>query len=194
MNARPRRVKKQDRLLYATTSKNELACDMAVAPFDRVVREMDERWGVDRLPELVSAETAARYGTALAMLNEAIANEDPIKVQRVVASCLRGLQAMDAEAKANNAQPASSEVWEIEHNGHRIGIMKDGRNWPAIKKTRPDLALYTLQEVAIALSSLEIGVVSRIKELAPGAEISAAKTHKQLSADFWARGGDEINI
>lgn len=194
MSTRPHRMKKQDRLIYATTSKDELACDMAVAPFDRAVREMDERWGVDRLPELVSPETAARYGTALAMLNEAIATEDPAKAQRVVASCLRGMQAMDAEATANGAQPASVDVWEIEYNGHRIGIMKDGRNWPTIKKARPDLALYTMQEVAVALSALEIGVVSKIKELVPGAEISAAKTHKQLNAEFWARGGDEINL
>lgn len=188
---KPVRKKKHDRLTHGDAEKNELRCDMAVAPFDGAARAMDEKWGIDRLPELVSPATAEKYGTALEMLNEAIKANDPARVAKVAAMCVRGMNAMDAEATASGAEPASAEVWEIEHQGHKIGIMQDGRNWAAIKKARPDLALYSLHEVAVALARLNIGVVSKIKEMAPGAEISEVR---ELPEAFWKRGGDEITF
>lgn len=66
---------------------------------------------------------------------------------------MRGLHAMDAEAKQLGAQPASTEVWEVELNGKVVGIMRDARNWKAIKANRPNLELVTLREVAVALAA-----------------------------------------
>ena len=73
---RPRRQKKGDRLLDRAASLNEIQCDKAVAVMDRLAIQMDRRWGVDRLPELVSIETAQKYGSALAKLNAALEGND----------------------------------------------------------------------------------------------------------------------
>lgn len=59
--AKPKRQKKSDRLMYAGIRKEEMMCDMAIAPMDRLAEQMDTIWGVDRLPELVSPATAAKY-------------------------------------------------------------------------------------------------------------------------------------
>ena len=53
-----RRQKKSDRLITPHASKDEIMIDFAIGPFDRLTREMERKWGVDMLPELVSAETA----------------------------------------------------------------------------------------------------------------------------------------
>jgi len=150
---KPKRQKKSDRLMYSGISKEEMMCDMAVAPMDRLAEHYDQVWGIDRLPELVSPETAAKYGSAMAKLNAALEVNDPAEVQLRTEVVMRGLHAMDAEAKRLGAQPASTDVWEVELNGKVIGIMRDARNWKAIKAERPDLELVTLREVAVALAA-----------------------------------------
>lgn len=150
---RPKRQKKSDRLMYAGISKDEMMCDMAIAPMDRLAEQMDTIWGIDRLPELVSPATAAKYGSAMAKLNAALEANDPAEVQLRAEVVMRGLNAMNAEAKQLGAQPASTDVWEVELNGETIGIMRDARNWKAIQAQRPSLRLVTLREVAVALEA-----------------------------------------
>lgn len=161
---RQKRQKKSDRLLYSGISKEEMACDMAVAPMDRLAEHFDTIWGIDRLPELVSPETAAKYGSAMAKLNAALASNDPAEVQLRTEVVMRGLHAMDAEAKRLGAQPASTDVWEVELNGQIVGIMRDARAWKAIKAQRPDLRTVTLREVAVALEFYDQSVAGKATE------------------------------
>ena len=73
MTKRPNKLGRQkleDRLISpSAASPNEVACDLALGSLDRVAREMDRKWGVDRLPDLVSPEMAAKYGSAMGKLN-----------------------------------------------------------------------------------------------------------------------------
>lgn len=89
----------------------------------------------------------------MAKLNAALEANDPAEVQLRAEVVMRGLNAMDAEAKQLGAQPASTDVWEVELNGETIGIMRDARNWKAIQAQRPSLRLVTLREVAVALEA-----------------------------------------
>ena len=150
---RPQRQKKSDRLLHSGQTQSQVMSDYALAPLDRKAREMDVKWGIDMLVELVSAETAAKYGSAMAKLNAAIDENDPAVVAARAQVCIRGLDAMDAEATAAGAQRASMDVWEVElEDGQVYGVMRDGRSWQAIQaQQRPDLTLVTLREVACAL-------------------------------------------
>ena len=176
---KPRRQKKSDRLLHSGQTQSQIMSDYALAPFDRAAREMDAKWGIDTLVELVSAETAAKYGSAMAKLNAAIDEDDPAVVAARAQVCIRGMDAMDAEATAAGAQRASTDVWEVElDDGQRYGVMKDGRSWQAIKAQRPDLTLVTLREVACALEmwrgSVAGGFERSIKEsFGKGSEVVA---------------------
>src|SRR6056300_584252 len=110
-NQRPKRQKKSDRILHSGQTQNQIMTDYAVAPFDRKAEEMDEKWGIDRLVELVSAETAAKYGSAMAKFNDAIDAGDPSVTAARAQVCIRGMDAMDAEAAAAGAQRGSIVVW-----------------------------------------------------------------------------------
>ena len=188
---RPRRQKKADTLLHGRTSADDVACDYALGPFDRKVRAMDRKWGVDRLPELVSVETAQRFGKAMAYLNDAIWDIDPTKAADAAANCIRGLEAMDAEAEVLNSPKADPTVWEYDFEGFKFGIMADDRAWPEIKAHRPDLLLFTMREVALALKSAKFaeGGVMEIKKHFPGAQVTEIKP---LPKEFWANGGDDL--
>lgn len=189
-NNRPRRQRKGDRLTGLRDRANEVACDHAVAPFDRAARDMDEKWGIDRLPELVSPALAAKYGEALAHMNACIAEEDPAKLADAAANCIRGMAAMDAEATANGHQPATGEFWEYElrddHEVFRFAIIRNDAEWPALRRQRPDLLIFTMHEAAVALRGLS-------KKTA----LEAAKTHfpnakiqnsPDLPPGFWDHG------
>lgn len=148
---RPKRQKKADRLLHSGQSQNQVMCDFALAPLDRLAIEMDRKWGIDVLPELVSVEMAQKYGSAMAKLNAAIDENDPAVVAARAEVCIRGLQAMDKAAEEAGRSRASMEVWEVEVDGVVYGVMEDGRSWQSIKDKRPELKLVTMREVALAL-------------------------------------------
>ena len=156
---------------------------MCLAPFDKACTKMDLRWGVNVLPELVSVESAAKWGKALAGLNGAMDAHDPDKVKFWVEVCLRGLTAMDAEATAAGHQPADPMIWEYEFEGVTYGIIEDGRQWPAAYRKRKGLLMFNMREVAIALDAHRNALVRQVKESFPGAEITAIRQPKNDSLD-----------
>lgn len=179
---RPVRQKKSDRMFFSNQSKNEIMCDYALAPVDRKTTEMDDKWGIDMLPELVSVETAQKYGSAVAKMNAAINENDPEECSKRAGVVLRGLAAMDAEAERLGAQRASTEVWEVEIDGKLFGVMKDGRSWRTIREQRPELELLTLREVGLAYQAFQesrAGEFERaVKQSFEGAEVTDIKARE----------------
>ncbi len=171
---RPQRHRKEDRLMRPGASEAEIRCDMATGPFDNMARAMDRKWGQDRLPELVSPATADRWGLAMANLNAALDGEDPALVVSRVNACLRGFQAMDAEATAAGHQPIPPEVLEVEVDGTLCAILADGAQWPVYAALRPGVRVYSLLEVANALSAYG-QTVAAVKDAFPGAEVKAVR-------------------
>jgi len=171
-----KRQKKSDRLIHGAAEKDAIICDFAVAPVDRLALEMDEKWGVDRLVELVSVETAAKFGSAMAKMNDAISANDVEGCKLRCEVVLRGLRAMDAEAERLGAQRASQDVWEVDVNGKVYAIMKDGRSWRSIREQRPNVELLTLREVALAYEFWRANRVGQfeeaVKQSFPEAEVS----------------------
>jgi hypothetical protein len=185
MAQRPTRQKKDDRILHKGATANEIKADLALAPFDAAVREMDRKWGIDRLPELVSVESAAKWGKAMAGLNGAIDAHDPDKTKFWVEVCLRGLASMDAEAVTLGRPVSDPMIWEHEYEGTIYGIIADGREWPAAYAKRPGIAIHTMREVAVALHEHRNGLVNAVKLAFPGAEVKQVRRPKaDLEDDF----------
>lgn len=170
-----KRQKKSDRILHGSQSKDAIMCDYALAPVDRLAIQMDEKWGIDVLPELVSVSMSQKYGSAVAKMNAAVEAGDVEECKKRCEVVMRGLQAMDAEAERTGAQRASTDVWEVEIGGKLFGVMKDGRSWRTIKKQRPELELLTLREVGLAYSWFRDNWAGELEKAAkqsfPGAEI-----------------------
>jgi len=181
---RPTHQKKYDTLLHGQTTAAQVRCDMVLAPFDKACREMDIRWGVNVLPEIVSVESADKWAKAMAGLNAAIASEDPDKVKFWVEICLRGLTAMDAEAVSLGRPVSDPMIWEHEYEGQVYGIIADGREWPAAYAKRPGIAIFSMREVAVALQAHKNVVVNAAKLAFPGAEVVAIRQKKRHDDDL----------
>jgi hypothetical protein len=168
MTKRPTRQRKADRLIHPGRSAEEIQCDYALGPFDRMAIDMDQKWGVDMLVELVSPETAAKYGSAMAKLHAAIDAQDPAMVAARAAVCMRGMQAMDAEAIAAGKKPASDDVWILSFNNKQVGLLKNGRAWRAVQKAHPGLQLITENDVILALEAFEASKLGQMKAIIDG--------------------------
>lgn len=187
---RPPRPTKPDTLLSPDMRKVEAQCNAAIIPLDRLAMKMDTKWGVDRLMSLVSPDTAAKYGSALGRLNEAIATFDPDQCAHMAAVCMRGLAAMDREATEAGAEKPHV-LAEYEHDGFHFAIIEDAGDWKPILEERPGLRVVTLREVAIALQATQTDpTVSAVKDAFPGGEVG--KPFGALPKDFYRRGGDAV--
>lgn len=178
--ARPKREMKADRLLGHQASVQEIQCDYALAPFDRMARAMELKWGIGVLEELVSPETAMKFGSAMAKMNEAINSGDPEMTAARAAVCIRGLEAMDREATGSGAAPASDDVWIVEADGHQFGLMRDARAWQRVQDKHPNIELVSNREMVLALLQYRGSVAREALEIArksfPDAEITAINT------------------
>lgn len=173
---RPTYQKKTDRIINPQATQDEIKCDVALAPFTRACEVMDKRWGINRLPTLVSPETLAKWGTAMAGLYAAEDDKNPDKVAKWAEICIRGLNAMDAEATAANQTQSDPNIWEYEFEGVTYGIIEDGRQWPAAYKKRKDLMMFNMREVAIALDAHRNALVRQVKQSFPSAQITAIRS------------------
>lgn len=174
MTARPIRQRKEDRLIYSGATSEEIAAHKACAPFDRMARDMERKWGIDRLPELVPAEMAARFGRAMGLLNTALDAADVDAAIAAANNCTRGLQAMDAAATAAGHKPARPDVWQYEYDGFRFGIIRDVEDWPQVAEDLPGLTLFTMREIAVALAHdrKARSAIAEIKSAFPGSQMT----------------------
>ena len=185
---RPQRERKSDRLVNPGATANQIKCDFALAPFDKVARDMEHRWGVDRLVELVPTDMAAKYGSAMAKLNTAIDAEDPDDIAVRAAVCIRGMQAMDQVATQSHGEPPTAQVWVVDADGYSFGLMRDARAWQRAQEAYPDLELITERQMVLALTmykgSLAKEFVDAAKKAFPGTEITAIKDDRGIDDDL----------
>lgn len=182
----PNRKRKSDRLMNPGATRDQIECDFVMGPLDAEARRMDRKWGIDRLPELVSIDMARKYGRAMAILNAAIDAEDVDACKAAAANCVRGLQAMDAEAEATGQPKADPTIWQFDLDGFTFGIMRDERSWQAAQEANPGLRLFTLREVGNALQAVagELPAAKAVEEVFGKSKVTAIRPRTQLEREL----------
>ena len=186
---RPRRKRADDRLFARDLPPNTVACDTALAPFDRAAIEADRKWGMDRLVELAPPEMAAKYGKALGLLNEAIQKDDPAQVAALAQNCIKGIAAMEAAAVAAGKQPLPPKVLEVEYEGGKYAVVQDPRD-TNFYAADPGTVVFTMREVVRVMTEV-MKADARIEETKkhfPNAEIRDVRTSPKLPDEFWETG------
>lgn len=145
----------------------------ALAPLDRLARDMERKWGCGRLPSLVDPELAARFGRAQDKLNEAIRLNAPHEIARRVGVVMRGWQALDDDATRAGADRLPARTIGVEHGGRAWVVVLDPVDYD---KARADhigggrvVALAELIEAYKIVS----GRIAGVLEAFPGAQIRA---------------------
>ena len=164
--------------------RNAVTADYLIGPVDQIARDMERKWGIDRLPDLVSPELAQRFGSQREKFMVAITavppNLDDIAEQaRRMANAYR---ALDAEAERIGAPKADPSVWQFEVDGKRCGVVRDGAMLEAAAEANPHLRLYSLDEIARILALDSLRLVAATKDAFPGAHVASVKPQRSRVA------------
>jgi hypothetical protein len=163
---RPVRHMKSDRIVSPKVSVEEQQCDTMVGALAYDTQRMDWKWGIGRLEELVSTETAAKYGLAMARLNQAMDAHCVGDVSKWVESCRRGLVILDAEALSRGHLALPTDVWEVEAEGIKFVLVRDGRKWQDVAERLPDARIITEREMVLALAAYKDSLLSQVVDAA----------------------------
>ena len=171
----------------------------AILPLDRVASEMEMKWGCERLPSLVSPQTASLFGSAKAKLDAAIQANDPQEVARRATVMIRGWSKMDAEAAERGHEALSPEIWShTTSTGFKVAVARS--NADAIKSIRTNeaatqksirtddrmegVAVYSLDEIARILEADSYRLLDAVKKTWPEAKVAKTRKKKAPASEF----------
>ena len=145
----------------------------ALAPLDKLAREMELKWGCGRLTSLVDPELAARFGRAQDKLNEAIRLNDATEIARRVSVMMRGWEALDQAAMDVGADKLPARTIGYQHAGRAWIIVLDPVDAGIAPRGVSDGAqVVTLAELLEAYKIVS-GRIAGVLEAFPGAQIRA---------------------
>lgn len=146
------------------------------ARLDELANRMERKWGIDRLPRLVSQATADKFAAAQARYRNETEGYCTDERRGVLEAMMeRAWAALDAEATAAGAEPLGDAFAEAEWApGRYFVIARDDEHKAAlvlrVKAEKRDVCIFSVQEVRQLIAS--IPDVARICELFPGAYIT----------------------
>ena len=145
--------------------------------YDRVVSDYERRWGVERLPNLVSPELRDRFWQQMDKLNDAIHRDAAVDVEHHVAVTLRAYGALEKEAIALGGKEIGMDVWTAHVDDKVVAIARDEQAVTHIKNDMPDALVYCVQEVAVILAkwSEQNALAVEVKDTFPGATVTDVK-------------------
>ena len=93
---------------------------------DTVSRSMEMKWGVDRLPRLVSEILRIKFDQQRNLLNEAIKSNDAARIAKQSEGMRRAWIALDQAATADGHRPLPEAVWTAKHkSGDIVTVFRD---------------------------------------------------------------------
>ena len=146
----------------------------ALKPLDRIAVEMEAKWGVGRLPRLVSPDMAAKFGSARDKLNEAIRENDGEAVAKRAAVMIRGWQALDKAAAEAGCEALPLRTVGVRHEGRSYVVAWDRADvHRAASLSDAPENVVTVHELLVAYEALR-AKIDGVKQAFPGAEVVRA--------------------
>jgi hypothetical protein len=145
----------------------------AIQPVDGIAHEMENKWGVGRLLKLVSVETAAKFGTAKAKLDQAINEDEHQAVEKKASVMVRAWKALDDEATKLGHKPIEAAAMvATDDQGNSFTVVASLAEATHLAKQGVEGHIYNLPEIARILYKWESKTgLGRAKDLFPGSEI-----------------------
>lgn len=166
---------------------------LAIEALDEVASRMERKWGVGRLPRLVSIDLAERFHRQKGKLDDAITDEvtggSVANVEFEAGRMVNAWMALDAAAEAAGADPASGSYMTARlSDGRSLVICSDSDGMSHFLQQNPDrsAAVWTMDEIVRVLEGFDL--VMRTKHLFEGAVVDEVRVRPEVN---WRRG-DEL--
>ncbi len=165
--------------------------DAALAPLDRLAREMEGSWGYRRLQSLAAPDLAVKFESAKQKLDEAIKAQDADAVAQRAAILMRGWQALAKAAQEQGHEPLGHGMWQAKSGGrtYTVVLVREDADAPALSASEPGTVVSVEELLVCWRNRYESSGVAKVKDAFPGASVvdERPRTGKPLP-----RGGDEL--
>ena len=157
--------------------------DGALKPLDALATEMETRWGIDRLQDLVSPETSAKFEAAKQKLNADILAHNVAGVIERASILMRGWKALEKEAMDRGHKPALPDIWIASvqaDNGKEAVNYAIAKDNSAASLSQTDFPVYTLEEVARIIRDFNWDLMKHVDEVKkhfPAAKVVDIRGH-----------------
>jgi len=185
-----KRARKPDNIVvkkhFAPTDRAYKKVQEWLIQYDLVMSEAELRWGVDRLPYLVSAELRDRFHEQMDKMNAAIDKVDPIAVEEEVQTTIRGIKALEKAAVLAGASELTGEHWEAPmKDGKVLAIAKTDAEVSRVQKDNRDVIVYSVAEIGRIIGAWreneEAKTLDAIKGMFDGAVVDSVTKQKTLT-------------
>jgi hypothetical protein len=158
-------------------------------------RKADERWGLDRLAELVSEETRLRFWKQLARCRLAYQARDVEGYRSACGGMIRAYDALEKEAESVGADPVTVDVMEGQReDGSVFGVAANADSAWAYSLQRPSVDVWTLEELAVILAAPVFTQAVRLKREIPGCEVMSIIVPDDVEPVFGGKSEGEYAL
>lgn len=161
---------------WATSPGAYISGSSAIDGMDAVAREMELRWGADRLRLLVANELREKFDRQRYLVNRAIWHGQLHEVTEQAERMVKAWRALDTAATAAGERPLDPAVWETPMaDGRVLAVVRtDGEAQAAAKSANGrSVVVWTMEEVARMVEAQ--AQVNEVKSAFPGATITAVR-------------------
>lgn len=175
-SSRPSKSAVQDAIDFQAPPTRSDRFQALVDGVDAVTVAMERKWGMGRLPLLVSDDLRTRWYRQWDHFTATLAAGDEAVMEACAPATIRGWQAMDASATGDQHPPMNPDVWEIDMgDGRVVGVVRDASeasvaaSWARFHGRE----LWTLDEIKELIRAAG-RTVGQAKQLFPGARVTKA--------------------
>jgi hypothetical protein len=186
-----KRIRGIDRLPTRTEVNDERISE-AVHMHDRVVSDVEKRWGVDRLQELVSENTRAKFHQQREKLWNALTKNDGKAAVHEAQVMCRAYAVLEREAKELGAKELTGDYIEgLMPDGKVLAICADKFEAGKVGRENRDMCVYSIQEIGRVLHAKDQeqikkihAQVDKVKSIFAGAEVVSVTPIEELDDDI----------
>lgn len=149
---------------------------------DQRGRDMDERWGIGRLPMLVPIEWAERFHAQHKLFNTAVWAFDLRLVRQHGEAMLRAYEKLDELAREGKGEPLPVDQWEFETEQGLVILVRDLRDTGRAQRHGREAQVWALDEIANVIRCHPI--LAAAKDAFPGAQVVSVRPNKTTLAEL----------
>ena len=186
-----KRIRGIDRL-PTREEQNDSRINEAVHMHDRVVSDIEKRWGVDRLQELVSENTRRKFHLQREKLWSALTkNDGRVALHEAEVMC-RAYAVLEREAKELGCKELTGDYIEgLMPDGKVLAICSDKFEAGKVARDNRDMVVYSIEEIGRILSAKEAmakakinDAVAKVKGIFAGAEVVSVKPLEDIDDEI----------
>jgi len=152
-------------------------CTVIIQAVDRKAREIERKWGIGRLHNLVPVEWAERFASQRKKFSMACFTLEPAEVRLHGTAMERAYDKLEEVAVASGHMPSPPAHWEFElDEGQLVILVRDRAEMAQIDLKGRAAQIWSLDEIANVVRKFPM--ISAAKDNFPGAEVVSIRPER----------------